>query len=120
MATTVGTGDLFGGGSAPSGVSNTGNSNMDTGSGNFNTSLDLSSLQSIQGHTIIDGMTASDVSGILSVANQNTIATVTNAASSAVNSISESVSSIFHSSGFKWALFGIGALVAYFIFKKKK
>lgn len=113
MATTVGTGDLFSGGSATSGVSSTGNSNMDAGSGNFNTNVDLSSLQSISGHTILDGFQASDVASLLAINTNNTVGTITSSAQNIISNITQS-------SGFKWLMIGIGALIAYFIFKKKR
>lgn len=122
MASSFGLNGLMSGGSGTASVGDTGASGMDAGSGNFNTQLDLSNLQSISGHTIVDGFTASDVGSLLNLTQSNTANSITSALGTTMQEVTSSasgaVSSFFSSSGFKWAMLGIGALIAFLIFRK--
>lgn len=108
---TVGTNHSGGDSTTNMGDMNAGGANV--GGGSFNTYADLSSLQSISGHTINDGLDAQDTAYLFS-----------SIAGNAVTSLSTNAkkvwTSFINSTGFKIAMVSIGALVAYFIFFKKR
>lgn len=107
MAVSVGTGDLFSGGA---GTSGTGGTSASLAQGNVGATLDLSSLQSIQGHTIVDGLTSQEALNFATlVAN-----TANKASTEAVSNVKSNTSKI--------ALFAGGglllAVLAFFALKK--
>ena len=123
MAVTVGTGDLFSGGSA----SGTTSQSSSLSQGSVGATLDLSNLQSIQGHTINDGLTANEALSFASLiaqtaqsSNAQGTRTVQNAVSEVKNTISEvknTISSFFKS---PILLGGVGILVFLFAYKTFK
>lgn len=106
---SVGTGDIsaFSGGKASAG-SSTGGDNKNTGIG---ASLDLSGAH-IQGHTINDGLDAQETAQLFNAILGNTANTIAQGASNAVNNIT-------NSTGFKVAIVGITAFIAYKLFFKR-
>ena len=111
---SVGTGDIFSGGDASAGTATAGD-NKNTGIG---ASLDLSGAH-IQGHTINDGLDAQETAYLFSSILNNTASTITQGASNAVNSVKNSISNITNSTGFKVAIVGIAAFIAYKLFFKR-
>ena len=111
---SVGTGDIFSGGDASAGTATAGD-NRNTGIG---ASLDLSGAH-IQGHTINDGLDAQETAYLFNSILNNTASTITQGASNAVNSVKNSISNITNSTGFKVAIVGITAFIAYKLFFKK-
>ena len=113
---SVGTGDIsaFSGGKASAG-SSTGGDNKNTGIG---ASLDLSGAH-IQGHTINDVLDAQETAYLFNSILNNTANTITQGASNAVNNVKNSISNITNSTGFKVAIVGIAAFIAYKLFFKR-
>ena len=113
---SVGTGDIsaFSGGDASAGGATAGD-NRNTGIG---ASLDLSGAH-IQGHTINDGLDAQETAYLFNSILNNTANTITQGASNAVNNVKNSISNITNSTGFKVAIVGITAFIAYKLFFKK-
>ena len=109
MATTVGTGDLFGGGSADSSAS----SQSSLSQGSVGATLDLSSLQSIQGHTIVENQGISE-SGALSFA-QLIAGTASASASSASDSVISGIQNTIASTLKNPLILAIAGLGAFFI-----
>lgn len=109
--TTIGTNHSGGDSTTNMGDMNAGGANV--GGGSFNTYADLSSLQSISGHTINDGLDAQDTAYLFS-----------SIAGNAVTSLSTNAkkvwTSFINSTGFKIAMVSVGMLVAYFIFLRKR
>ena len=104
---SVGTGDIFSGGDASAGTATAGD-NRNTGIG---ASLDLSGAH-IQGHTINDGLDAQETAQLFNAILGNTANTIAQGASNAVNNIT-------NSTGFKVAIVGITAFIAYKLFFKR-
>lgn len=103
-------GTNHGGGKATSSSGAT--ANNDT-SGSFNTTLDLSSLQTISGHTINDGLDAQETATLFSAIAGNAVTSLSNNARSVWNTF-------LNSTGFKVGMISVGALIAYFLFYKKR
>lgn len=82
-------------------------------SGSFNTNLDLSSLQTISGHTINDGLDAQETATLFSAIAGNAVTSLSNNAKSVWNTF-------LNSTGFKVGMISLGALIAYFLFFKKR
>lgn len=102
---------MSGGSSGASGsTGDSGGGNLGTNS--LGTNLDLSNLQSIQGHTIYDGLDAQETAQLFNSILGN-----------ASNQISSNAASIWrsfiNSDGLKYFMLGMGALIAYLIFFKK-
>lgn len=112
MATTVGTGDLFGGGSATSGAS----SQSTLSQGSVGATLDLSSLQSIQGHTIVENQGISE-SGALSFA-QLIAGTASSASETTISGIQNTITNTLKNP-LILAIAGLGAFFIVFkLFKR--
>ena len=79
--------------------------------GGLGSSLDLSNA-TIQGHTINDGLDAKETAQLFNAILGNTANTIAQGASNAVNNIT-------NSTGFKVAIVGITAFIAYKLFFKK-
>lgn len=108
---TVGTNHSGGDTASNFGDMNAGGANV--GGGSFNTYADLSSLQSISGHTINDGLDAQDTAYLFS-------AIAGNAVEGLSTNAKKVWTSFINSTGFKLAMVSIGMLVAYFIFFRKR
>lgn len=103
---------MSGGNSSASGtIGDSGGGNLGTNS--LGTNLDLSNLQSIQGHTIYDGLDAQETAQLFS-------AIVGNASASLSNNAASVWRSFINSNGLKWFMLGVGALIAYFMFFRRK
>ena len=116
MAVTVGTGDLFGGGSA----SGTTSQSSSLSQGSVGATLDLSNLQSIQGHTINDGLTANEAlsfASLIAQTAQSSNAQGTSTVQNAVSEVKNTISSFFKS---PILLGGVGILVFLFAYKTFK
>ena len=111
---SVGTGDIFSGGDASAGTATAGD-NRNTGIG---ASLDLSGAH-IQGHTINDGLDAQETAYLFNSILNNTESTIEQGVSNAVNNTRNSISNITNSTGFKVAIVGITAFIAYKLFFKR-
>lgn len=109
--TTIGTNHSGGDTASNFGDMNAGGANV--GGGSFNTYADLSSLQSISGHTINDGLDAQDTAYLFS-------AIAGNAVEGLSTNAKKAWTSFINSTGFKLAMVSIGMLVAYFIFFRKR
>lgn len=109
--TTIGTNHSGGDTASNFGDMNAGGANV--GGGSFNTYADLSSLQSISGHTINDGLDAQDTAYLFS-------AIAGNAVEGLSTNAKKVWTSFINSTGFKLAMVSIGMLVAYFIFFRKR
>lgn len=79
--------------------------------GGLGSSLDLSNA-TIQGHTINDGLDAQETAQLFNAILGNTANTIAQGASNAVNNIT-------NSTGFKVAIVGITAFIAYKLFFKR-
>ena len=79
--------------------------------GGLGSNLDLSNAV-IQGHTINDGLDAKETAQLFNAILGNTANTIAQGASNAVNNIT-------NSTGFKVAIVGITAFIAYKLFFKK-
>ena len=113
MATNLGTGDigLFSGGGGSSDGTMGGSSFSSTGVG---AALDLSRLQSIQGHTIIDGLTGEQAIGFASlVAN-----TAQKSQSEAIQKVQNSATNFFKSPIFLGIIGIVLFLFTFIAFKK--
>ena len=86
--------------------------------GGLGSSLDLSNA-TIQGHTINDGLDAQETAYLFNSILNNTANTITQGASNAVNNVKNSISNITNSTGFKVAIIGITAFIAYKLFFKR-
>lgn len=105
--TTLGTNHS--GGDAKSGGTNLASNEA---SGSFNTNLDLSSLQTISGHTINDGLDAQETATLFSAIAGNAVTSLSNNAKSVWNTF-------INSTGFKIGMACLGGLIAYFLFFRK-
>lgn len=84
-----------------------------TGLDSLNASLNLQNLQSIQGHTIIDGLQGNEIQSIMQTAIQTT-------SQEAQSAISSAVDSVKNSSFLKIAIAGIAAFIAWKFFIKRR
>lgn len=103
-------GTNHGGGKATSSSGATANNEA---GGSFNTNLDLSSLQTISGHTINDGLDAQETATLFSAIAGNAVTSLSNNAKSVWNTF-------LNSTGFKIGMVSVGALIAYFLFFRKR
>ena len=113
MSATIGTGDLFSGGSA----SGTTSQSASLAQGNVGATLDLSSLQSIQGHTINDGLTANEALSFASLIAQTASNSTSSATQAVTSSISTTINSVLKS---PLVLAGAGVALFFIVFKLLK